>query len=159
VGIAGRKPDIVATRTDPDRTPARQTGDIVAMDPPEDLTDTAAEIWRGLLPDLLAAKVFRVSDAFLLSELCSVMAMAREFRADVERLQEMEVNEDDYESQSDYFDALERVDAMLKRARTGYRQMMQTTMSIAGEFGISPVSRLRLGLMSATKERLSDLLD
>jgi hypothetical protein len=30
--------------------------------------------------------------------------------------------------------------------------MMQTSMSIAGEFGISPVARLRLGLMAAEAE-------
>lgn len=152
MAISGRKPvqggDVQKAAA---KTPS---GDIVAMEPPADLTPEGAMIWNVLLPDLIANKVFRFSDAILLSELCESLAMARGFRAEIVKTQAR------YDSlDEDAFDTLEAVSGMLKRSRTGYRQMMQTAMSIAGEFGISPVARLRLGLMAAQGAKLTGFFD
>lgn len=150
VGVRGAKP--VPGGAVEKAASSVPSGDVVAMDPPEDLSDEGAMIWRVLLPDLIASKVFRVSDAILLSELCESLGMAREFRGEIKLLQ---VEQTRAYTEKD-FEVAEKISANLKRARTGYRQMMQTAMSISGEFGISPVARLRLGLMAATNAKLSD---
>lgn len=145
------------------RAESVDTGDIVAMEPPDDLSEDGALVWRVLLPDLIASRVFRLSDALLLSELCESLGMARAFRREIALLgpkmtaayASIEGAEpgDEFKAAVDY---AEFVSAALKRARTGYRAMMQTAMSIAGEFGISPVARLRLGLMKAQGAKLTD---
>ena len=145
--------DVVRARTN------IESGDVVYVDPPDDLSEGGAELWHALHPDLIATKVFRVSDSILLSELVESLAMAREFRQEVRLAQRRyeEIRPEDFENRKDYWHALELADGQIKRARTGYRQMMQTAMSIAGEFGISPVARLRLGIMVRQGVKLTDL--
>lgn len=136
----GRKPEVGSAVV-----PFVETGDesaVVLYEPPDDLTPEAARLWRVLIPDLVGQKVYRESDGVLLSELVSALSMAREFRGEIDLLRpELTAA---YERRD--FETADVLSGTLKRARTGYREMMQTAMSIAGEFGISPVSRLRLGL-------------
>lgn len=148
VGVAGKKPvpggDVEKARAG---TPA---GSVVWMEAPEDLSETAVEFWNLLLPDLIALKVFQASDAALLSELVEGLAMAKEFRGEIQTLQEVQRERGKPTSawSAEEWEAYEIISASLKRARTSWRQTMQTVMSISGEFGISPVARLRLGLMA-----------
>lgn len=162
MGIAGQKPQAGG---EVEKAAARvDTGDIVAMAPPDDLSEDGALVWNVLLPDLIASRVFRLSDALLLSELCESLGMARGFRRSIAELQTNEIEAlrklagaepgEPFREAAAYADFIA---ANLKRARTGYRQMMQTAMSIAGEFGISPVARLRLGLMKAQGAKLTDI--
>lgn len=160
MGVAGQKPQ--AGGAVERAAQSVDTGDIVAMDPPDDLSADGALVWNVLLPDLIGSKVFRLSDALLLSELCESLGMARAFRREIallvpkmdEAYRKIEAAEPG-EAFREAVDFAEFVGAALKRARTGYRQMMQTAMSIAGEFGISPVARLRLGLMKAHGAKLT----
>jgi hypothetical protein len=48
--------------------------------------------------------------------------------------------------------------AEAKRLRTGYVQMLKATQSLAADYGISPVARVRLGLMQAGGASLQDLV-
>lgn len=148
MGVRGAKPEIT-TKREPITPEMISGGEAVEEFPaPADLTDDAAVLWNVLVEDLVSARVFRKGDEPLLSELVSSLAMAREFRFEVDTLQarlRQAYEDDDLE-------VADALSANLKRARTGYRQMMQTVMSIAGEFGISPVSRLRLGLMKIEGE-------
>jgi phage terminase small subunit len=158
VGVAGRKPSFSATSADP--APFVRTGEIDALPvaPPEELSPDAAKAWDILLPDLISMGVFSPSDAFLLFELCETLASAQGFRREVKTLQaRLEDSDERYAKERDAGadpERLERLEAesehlsgRLKRARAGYLQHMKLVMSIAGEFGISPVARLRLGLM------------
>lgn len=150
---AGRKP-VPHGRVSTKAAKAGPTGDVAWMEPPADLSAGGADLWNVILPDLIAAKVFRLSDAVLLSELCESLAMAREFRAEINRL--VPKAKDALEAED--FEVYETFSQMLKRARAGYRQTMQTALAIAGEFGISPVSRLRLGIMQAQGSTLLGIL-
>lgn len=152
MAVAGRKPEAhgkIARRREP-----TQSGTVVAMDAPDDLTDEAKMIWDTLLPDLIALRTFVESDALLLSELCAELATARAFRRQVETL------EPDFDAalREKDFERADALSGMLKRARTGRRQAMQTVLAIAGEFGITPAARLRLGLMKAQGSSLLGLL-
>jgi phage terminase small subunit len=113
----------------------------------ESMTPDGVAIWNMIVPDLVEAQVFREMDTILLEELCESLSMAREFRKQMiyykdrlgSAMLEAEGTEDD--------PLMDSYSRGLKRARSGYREMMQTAMSIAGEFGISPVARMRLGLL------------
>jgi phage terminase small subunit len=154
VGVAGRKP-VPTGKTARSAAKAGPTGDVAWMEPPADLSPDGAELWNVILPDLIAAKVFRASDAVLLSELVESLAMARGFRHEINALSPKmreALTAEDYET-------ADAISQTLKRARSGYRQTMQTALAIAGEFGISPVSRLRLGIMKAQGSTLLGILN
>lgn len=158
VGVAGRKPSFGAESASP--APYVRTGEIDSLPvaPPEELSEDAGKAWAVLLPDLISTGVFSTSDSFLLFELCETLASAQGFRREVKTLQarleesdERYAKERDEGADGDRLDRLEKesehLSGRLKRARAGYLQHMKLVMSIAGEFGISPVARLRLGLM------------
>ncbi len=105
---------------------ADQDGYVVL--PPEIMSPSGAAVWDVLLPDLISTGVFRSSDRLLLLELCEALGEAQEFRRQLR-------TEPDKGSPE------------AKRLRTGYLQQMKLVMQISAEFGISPVARLRLGLM------------
>lgn len=156
MGVPGRKPNVGADAAAPG--PYVPTGDknLVLRDKdgnevlsPELLSEGGAAIWAVLLPDLIKTGVFRESDTILLVELCETLASAQDFRRQVRglmgRLEDAEARAAAGEEDADR-DA-EVLSTRVKRARAAYLQSMKLVMSIAGEFGISPVARLRLGLM------------
>lgn len=140
---------------------AGPSGDIVTMLPPDGLTEDAALLWEAILPDLIKLKVFSVSDAPMLAELCSSLAYARAFRAEMDSLTlslgEMAAK-GLHTFDTDEIDRYEMISGALKRARSGYTQMMRVAMNLASDFAISPVSRLRLGLMKAKGASLLGIL-
>lgn len=138
---------------------AGPSGDIVTMLPPDDLSDDAKALWEAILPDLIKLKVFSVSDAPMLAELCSSLAYARGFRVEMDALT-AELGKLG-EAGLGTIEEIERYDMLsltLKRARSGYTQMMRVAMNLASDFAISPVSRLRLGLMKAKGSSLLGIL-
>lgn len=151
---------------------AGPSGDIVTMLPPDDLSEDAAALWEAILPDLIKLKVFAVSDAPMLAELCSSLAYARGFRAEMDTLTielakagallaTLPRRDLDEEQRLQLHEALAEYDFLsgaIKRARSGYTQMMRVAMNLASDFAISPVSRLRLGLMKAKGASLLGIL-
>ena len=140
MGVAGKKPNLIAQRTGETPDPADAAGSVSWMDAPPDLSERARLIWDLILADLIEAKVFRPADGLLLAELCEAFAMAQGFRSEVTSLQERLARATEAGAEKELSDRI-------KKARTGYRQAMQTVMSIAGEYGITPVARMRLGLL------------
>lgn len=136
---------------------AGPSGDIVSMSPPDDLTEDAAALWDVILPDLIKLKVFAISDAPMLAELCSSLSYARAFRAEMENLSAALIELSSDPASVDW-EQYELVSGALKRARSGYTQMMRVAMALAGDFAISPVSRLRLGLMKTRGATLLGIL-
>lgn len=143
MGIGGAKPDIVKGMAEDDGNVPAYIGTGGAIAPPEDLSPGAIEVWNMLVPDIAQTGVYRESDEILLSELCESLALARHFRRALQPI-----------IAGGELDSPEA-----KRLRSGYRESMQTAMSIAGEFGISPVARLRLGLMRVKGTSLLDALE
>lgn len=128
------------------------------MLPPDDLSDDAKALWEAILPDLIKLKVFSLSDAPMLAELCASLAYARAFRAEMDALTvELGKLADDL-STTDRIELYDALSLTLKRARSGYTQMMRVAMNLASDFAISPVSRLRLGLMKAKGSSLLGIL-
>lgn len=143
--VSGRKPDLLAKRapSDPRQEvdPADAGGTIDHLDPPAELTDEALEVWQTILPPLIESKVLREDDLPLTIELCESIALAKEFRT---RLwQELKGLNDPDE---------------VKRLRTSYNQMLSASTSLASEFGLSPVSRVRLGLTKLQGQSLLDAI-
>lgn len=137
MGVAGRKPSIGKAATE-SKAIAR-TGEPGAVQPPEILTPEGQAVWDTLLPDLISMGAFRESDVLLLTELCETLAEAQAFRRQLR-------------------DEPDKSSPEAKRLRAGYLQSMKLVMSIAGEFGISPVARLRLGLMRIQGSSLLEAL-
>jgi P27 family predicted phage terminase small subunit len=111
-------------------TPQPPSGTVVAMKAPADLSDDAKKVWDLAVSDLIALRVFRPSDALMLQEFCELLAQAQKFRRSLQ-------DEPDMGSQE------------AKRLRTGWLQSFKAAASISAEFGMSPVARIRLGLMKA----------
>lgn len=154
--VPGGDAEIEASRAGP-------TGTVVSMEPPPDLTADAQDLWRVILPDLIALKVFRLSDAPMLAELCRSLGYARAFAAEIDVLTlELGKIAEGWRGAVPEEDSIKNYDLMsgtLKRARSGYTQMMRTAMNLAADFAVSPVSRLRLGLMVAKGNTLGALRD
>lgn len=100
------------------------------MQAPDDLTPEAKKVWDLAISDLIALRVFRPSDALMLQEFCELLATAQKFRRAL-------ANEPDMGGQE------------AKRLRAGWLQSFKAAASISAEFGMSPVARIRLGLMKA----------
>lgn len=130
--IPGRKPELVRSVHVPDPDPAEAGGTIrqAQLDPPVPLSDTAQEVWDVLVPDLAGTGVLRESDAVLLTELVEAIALSRWFRQELQA-----------EMRNGGADTPEA-----KRLRAGWAQAAKLAWSMAAEFGVSPVARVRLGL-------------
>lgn len=146
-------------------TPPGVEGALAGM--PAELSPEGKEVWAVLVPDLEAQQLFRPSDVLMVVELCELLAEARRFRRRLDTLQRRmeELDEMDNEGRlaaygelSAAFDAEDRLDGMLKRARTGWLQCLQRAQSLAGEFGVSPVARIRLGLLRVQGQSLLEAL-
>lgn len=146
-------------------TPPGVEGALAQM--PSELSREASEVWQILVPDLVEQQLFRPSDVLMVMELSELLAEARRFRRRLQQLQErieklelMDTAErlSEYGELSAAFDAEDKLDGMLKRARTGWLQCLQRAQSLAGEFGISPVARIRLGLLRVQGASLLEAL-
>jgi phage terminase small subunit len=126
--------------------------DALPIEPPEDMTAEGQDAWRVLLPDLIASQVFRASDVLMIRELCEMLGAAVQFREELRRLQP-QLDEVDRKVTTGELEPLdgarlaEYLSGRIKRARTGYLGYMKAAQSLAAEFGVSPVARIRLGIM------------
>jgi phage terminase small subunit len=85
MSVSGRKP-VPGGEIEKRAQKHGPTGDVVAMEAPADLSPEAAELWEIAISDLIALKMFRVSDAPMLAEFCSCLAMTRSFRRELDSL-------------------------------------------------------------------------
>lgn len=153
MGVSGRRPvpggDVARARE------GIQTGDVVEMAPPPDLTPDAAGLWEVAVTDLIALRMFRASDAPMLAEFCSSLAMARSFRR---QIQELEPAIEDALKRKDY-DTAGALSEIVKRTRSGYVASLKLAQSIGGDFGMTPTARLRLGLMTLQGAKLTSFFE
>jgi P27 family predicted phage terminase small subunit len=168
VGIPGRKPDVTTSalqaggRSAPD--PALAAGNITELVAPEDLTKEARDVWAVVIPDLIEHKIIRMSDVPLLIEFVEAIGHARKFRVQMDLWQDMLDKELEdgcppNTEPKDYYERLSLISQSVKRERAGYIATLKAGMSLASEFGISPVARVRLGLGKLQGQSLLAALD
>lgn len=154
MGVSGKKP-VPGGKVERAAVRAGPTGDVVAMDAPDDLSEEARGLWEIAIADLIGLKMFRLSDAPMLAEFCAALAMARQFRREIDALApsmtQALANKD--------FETVEMISGSIKRARSGYVSMFKLAQSVGADFGMSPVARLRLGLMAAQGNSLLAMKD
>jgi phage terminase small subunit len=144
--------------------PQAAGGTIEELVPPPDMHPDAQEVWRIVTPDLVDAKVLRPSDLPLLGEFCESLALAARNRlmadaAEVRLVAAMEAGPDEGEGSKDFTARLDMWSQMQKRHRTAHLQYAKLAISLASEFGISPVARVRLGLAKIQGTSLLASLD
>ena len=126
----GRKPELsghsIRNGVGSDVVPA-EVGTVRALEAPESLSPGAREIWETIVPDLASKGVYQPSDVLLLEQWCEAMDGARRSMAAAKAWEAGSLEE--------------------KRARASWADYMTQANRIAAEFGITPVARLRLGLM------------
>lgn len=163
----GRKPSLLTSelgashRNLPDVTAAG--GTLVSLETPAGMSPIAVQVFELTAPSLLKHQVIREEDVFLLVEFCEQMSLAIEARKRMERW--VAINDEaqengrlDEESQRDYIERLYQCSQMVKHERAAYTQLMKLALTVAGQFGLSPVDRVRLGLYKAHGQSLLEAL-
>lgn len=135
MAIPGRKPDLVAQRTEASNRDlpeaADAAGTVVSMERPDDqLSELGREVWDQITPALFRAKILREEDLLLLIEVCEAWGLVWHFR----RALWDEINGVNDSSE-------------VKRLRAGWAQALGHATSMLGDLGIGPVNRIRTGLM------------
>lgn len=168
MGIRGAKPSIEKFSVEnPTFTP---TGVANSISPPNDLTDLGKEKWKLLLEDLTSNGVYRPVDALLLTEICDLFArleiLRRQMKNPVdgwwkyERDLSREEREDfllNYTTEAER-EEMWLISTTYKRLRTDYTQSVKLLLSMTAEFGITPVARLRLGLLQLQGSSLTAIM-
>jgi P27 family predicted phage terminase small subunit len=168
MGIPGRKPDVTTAALNaghrPARDPSLANGDITELDAPADLSKEALEVWDVIVPDLIEHKLLRASDVPLVIEFAEAIGHARKFRKMMDMWQDAldeEVNRGIQigEDPKDFYERINMLSQAIKRERAGYVATLKAGMSLASEFGLSPVARVRLGLGKLQGQSLLAALD
>lgn len=164
MGVRGAKPSIEKALTE--RPTFVPTGAREGIERPEDLSPAAVPIWDVLLDDLCSMGVFKPADSIILVEVCEMLAEAKRLRLSLDKpnkrwpLFERELNSDDAAEIMDDPETSAELWPMssgYKRIRTSYLQTMRTLKSYIDEFGVTPVARLRLGLLTLQGQGLAEL--
>lgn len=167
MGIRGAKPSIEKARSDPQTYVPAGLVDGIAR--PDDLTEAASGVWDVLLADLIASGVFRPADAIILTEVCEMIVESKKLRYRMQNPPEKwyrfepdltKDEKDEFDLQADHMqdqlDELWMLSTTYKRLRVSYLQTMRTLKSYIDEFGVTPVARLRLGLLQLQGAGLMD---
>lgn len=167
MAVVGRVPSIEKALADGPSGPPPQVGIENSVSRPADLPAEAVPMWDLLVSDLDATGVFRPADAPLLEELVCILVEAKDIRKRMAFPQgtgwiagESKLSSDEREELR-HNEELRRelwpASAGLRRLRTAYKQHMDMVLRIASEFGLSPVARLRLGILQLQGASLTDL--
>ena len=167
MGIRGAKPSIEKALSS--RETFVPTGIADGLSRPADLSPDAEGVWDVLLTDLVAMGVFREADSIILTELCEMIVEAKKLRFRMhnppERWYRLEtgLSKDErdefdlqYEHIQDQLAEMWMLSNTYKRLRVAYLQTMRSLKSLVDEFGITPVARLRLGLLQLQGQSLAD---
>lgn len=165
MGIRGRKPSVETALTS--RDAYVPTGIAGSVEKPADLTPAAEGIWDVLLDDLLQMGVFRPADSLILVELCEMLAEAKRLRLSMHKPPtgwlrfEKDISEDQratLELLPEHEQAaLWQLSGGYKKVRAAYLGTMRQLKSYIDEFGVTPVARLRLGLLQLQGQTLGGL--
>lgn len=167
MGIRGKKPSIETALTK--RETFVPTGLVDGISRPADLSDDASAIWDVLLDDLTAMGVFRPADAIVLTEVCEMVVEAKKLRYRMQNPPEnwyrfepdlTQSEKDEFALQedhiADWLADMWYLSQTYKRLRVSYLQTMRSLKSWIDEFGVTPVARLRLGLLQLQGANLMD---
>lgn len=155
MGVGGRRPNTmtpVLKGHHPPRDASAAGGYIVQMDPPEELSAEGLAVWETITPELVKGKVLRMDDLPLLVEACEAWALVRKFRQqlwsaveEMDRAMAAETPADPDEAKK-HIARIEILSGQVKRARSAWTAAYRVAMSAAGDLGLGPTARVRLGL-------------
>ncbi len=136
---------------------------VLYVEPPADLTDRAREVWDVVVAPLCETKTIKAEDVVLLIEFCESLGMARHFRKTADAMaieydKAYDAGPEVGEETKDWIARLELMSGQVKRARAGYVQTVKVAQSLAGDLGMGPVTRVRLGLAKVQGMSLLDVL-
>lgn len=152
MGTPGAKPKLSAQRTSDDGK--HPPGRVIEVTPPPELSPEAEEIWPVVVDDLASKGALIPADLPMLTEWVEAIALARAYRRRLTEVRKQDtVTEYDRNGNPHQVPPLDS--KVVKRLRAGWKQAMDTVKSIAGDFGLTPADRMRLGLMDAAKGNVS----
>lgn len=168
MGVGGRRPNTIEPTLKghhPQPDPSAAGGTIVELpEPVDELSEEGLRIWRLITPELVKGRVLRMDDIPLLVEACEAWALTRKFRQQLweavnglDRLMEMEAPHDP-DQREEHYALVELASGQVKRARSAWTSAYKAAMSAAGDLGLGPTARVRLGLAQVQGQSLLESL-
>lgn len=166
MGVGGRRPNTISPAVkDRDRIvdPSQAGGYIVAFEPPDELSKGGRDIWETITPELVKGRVLRMDDIPILIEACEAWALTRTFRRQlwkaVQMYEEVAENEPKDPAEFEAWSAkLDAASAVVKRTRSAWVAAYRVASSAAGDLGLGPTARVRLGLAQVQGQSLLESL-
>ena len=169
MGIGGRRPTTIEptlTGHHPQPDPSAAGGTIVALEAPEELSAEGRGIWDIITPELIKGRVLRPDDVPMLVEACEAWALTRKFRQQLwqavrayDALAGAEPGPDSTPEDHEVWVAqLDMASAIVKRTRSAWTASYKAASSAAGDLGLGPTNRVRLGLAQVQGASLLDAL-
>lgn len=130
MALSGPKPNLTGGS---EPKPFIPTGDA----PSESLIPSPAQLslkargkWDIIMSDMASMRVYKASDVIMLTELCESLAMLERFRMRMVALPDSQLGSPE-----------------AKVLRTGYAEYFRIANTLADNYGLGPVPRMRLGLL------------
>lgn len=133
-------------------------GHNVDMPAPEDLSEEATEVWEDVVPTLAEMGALVESDGHLLRELVGSLALARRYRAEELRLLD-KGTVTEYDRNGNAYTVSAAGSKSVKRVRKARADAMNEVMRLGPHFGLTPKSRIGMGLMQLEGQTLLDALE
>lgn len=160
MGVPGRKPKPAALRRLEGNAGKRpiveeaRVGDAISAasvpEPPDYLPEQAADVWREILPEIAEVGLARTIDLPVLEALCVHVAIAREAMA--------ALTEDGRISLAALVTTTEKGTPVVAPEHRIYRDSWREAMAIAEHYGLTPISRTRLGIAAMQARSLAEEL-
>lgn len=116
--------------------------------PPHELDDEAQAVWDRLAPALADAGALVPTDLTLFAVLCAEAALAERYRLQEARLLDAGTITEHNRSGKPY-EVEAAGSSRMKRIRTAKEKATKVVLRLADSFGLTPKSRLSMGLMDA----------
>lgn len=135
----------------------RPPGRTVDLPVPEDLPESAVPVWERIVPMLSEMGVLVESDQDLLRELVESLALARRYRAEERRLLD-KGTVTEYDRNGKPYEVSAAGSPQVKRIRKARADAMNEVLKLGPHFGLTPKSRLSMGLMQIKGQSLIEAI-
>lgn len=126
----GPKPQLTGGESPKAYVPTGDAAPEALIPPPAQLSLKARDKWNAIMSDMASMRVYKSSDIIMLTELCECLAMLERFRMRLVALPDSDLGSPEG-----------------KVLRTGYAEYFRIANSLADNYGLGPVARMRLGLL------------
>ena len=159
----GRKPSIAAARTNaskkvqPADIPAAGAFMVTELHPPSWMDEEAIEIWNAFIPQLVSEQKVEPRDVPLLIQLVTALQLTERYRVALYELH-THATVDSRDTRGNVHELSTLGSPEDKRLRVAWQQSSATAQKLAGDFGMNPVSRIRLGLAGSKAATFGELM-